>query len=83
MGCLYLAIEGQSCLAGSVDQGLMKNRHGALGPHNPKKSHKSLYLSNIFPIAMVPGIYRQKKNKRSLQTFRPNYRLSIVRGLTT
>ena len=25
MGCLYLEIEGQSSLVGSVDQGLMKN----------------------------------------------------------
>ena len=26
LGCLYLEIEGQSCLVGSVDQGLMQNR---------------------------------------------------------
>ena len=26
MGCLYLEIERQSCLVGSVDQGLMKYR---------------------------------------------------------
>ena len=26
MDCLYLEIEGQSCLVGSVDQGLMENR---------------------------------------------------------
>ena len=26
LGCLYLEIEGQSCLLGSVDQGLMENR---------------------------------------------------------
>ena len=26
MGCLYLEIEGQSCLVGSVDQVLMKKR---------------------------------------------------------
>ena len=26
MGCLYLEIEGQSCLVGSVDEGLIKNR---------------------------------------------------------
>ena len=26
MGCLYLEIEVQSCLVGSLDQGLMKNR---------------------------------------------------------
>ena len=25
MGCLHLEIEGQSCLLGSFDQGLMKN----------------------------------------------------------
>ena len=30
MGCLYLEIEGQSCLVGSVDQGLMKNRQNDL-----------------------------------------------------
>ena len=24
MGCFYLQIEGQSCLVGSVDQGLLK-----------------------------------------------------------
>ena len=26
MGCLYLGIEGQSCLLDNVDQGSMKNR---------------------------------------------------------
>ena len=26
MGCLYFEMEGQSCLVGSVAQGLMKNR---------------------------------------------------------
>ena len=26
MDCLYIEIEGQPCLVGSVDQGLMKNR---------------------------------------------------------
>ena len=25
MGCLYLEIEGQSCLVSSIDQGLMKS----------------------------------------------------------
>ena len=25
MSCLYVEIEGQSCLVGSFDQGLMKN----------------------------------------------------------
>ena len=27
MGCLCLEIKGQLCLVGSVDQGMMKNRH--------------------------------------------------------
>ena len=26
VGCLYIEIEGQSCLVGNVDQGLMENR---------------------------------------------------------
>ena len=35
MDCLYLEVERQSCLVGSVDQGLMKYRLiGLLGQHD-------------------------------------------------
>ena len=37
MGCLCLEIEGESCLVGSVDQGLMKNRQSELLDRTTKK----------------------------------------------
>ena len=37
MDCLYLEIEGQSCLVGSVDQGLMKNGQIDLSDRITKK----------------------------------------------
>ena len=40
MGCLYLEIEGQSCLVGSVDYGLMKNRQTDLLDRMTKKRAK-------------------------------------------
>ena len=84
MGYLYLEIEGQSCLVGSVDQGLIKNRQIDLlgGPQDPKKKPLKKHRRHIFPIATLPGIFQQITPQKSLQTFRPNYRLSIVIGLT-
>ena len=37
MGCLYLDIEGQSCLVSSADQGLMKSRQIDLLGRMPQK----------------------------------------------
>ena len=57
MGSLYLEIEGQSCLVGSVDKGLMKNRQiNLLGRMTQKRARKK-HFSNIFPIATLPGIF--------------------------
>ena len=49
MGCLYLEIEGQSCLVRSVDQGLMRNRQIDLLDHDQEKSQKK-YLLVIFSL---------------------------------
>ena len=82
MGCLYLEIEGRSCLVGSVDQGWMKNRqNGLLDRMTQKRVIKEKLLSHIFPKAMLPGIFQQITTQNSLQTFWPNHRLSIVTGL--
>ena len=82
MGCLlYLEIEGQSCLVGSVDQGLMKNRQVVLLDRMTKKEPENKYLSHIFPIATLPRIFQQITPTKSSQFFLPNYRLSIVIGL--
>ena len=44
MVCLYLEIEGQSCLVGSVGQGLMKNRQtDLLGRMTQKKARKKTF----------------------------------------
>ena len=76
MGCLYLEIEGQSCLVGSVDQGLMKNRQiDLLDRMTQKRARKETF---IFPTATLPGIFQQIAPKKSLSQ---NYRLSIVIGL--
>ena len=81
MDCLYLEIEDQSCLVGSVDQGLMKKRQTDLLDRMTKKRARKK-VSNIFPIATLPGIFQPITSKKSLQTFWPNYRHSIVVGLT-
>ena len=82
MGCPYLKIEGQSCLVGSVDRGLMKNRQIDLWGRVTQKRARKKHFSHILPIATLPGIFQQITPKKRLQTFRPNYRLSIVIGLT-
>ena len=81
MGFLYLMIEGQSCMVGSVDQGLMKNRQIDLLDRMTKKRARKKYFSHFPPIATLPGIFRRITPKKSLQTFWPNYRPSIVIGL--
>ena len=54
MSCLYLEIEGQPGLVGSVDQGMMQNRHfDLLGGMTQKRARKKT-LSNFFPIATLP-----------------------------
>ena len=83
MGCLYLEVEGQPCLVGSVDQGLMKNRQvDLLDRMTQKRTRKKTFLSHIFPIATLPGIFQHITPQKSLQSFRPKYRLSIVIGLS-
>ena len=82
MGCLWLEIEGQSCLVGSVDQGLMKKRKiDLLERMTPKKRHTTNIKVIHFPIATLPGIFQQTTPKNSMETFWPNYRPSIVIGL--
>ena len=44
MGCLYLEIEGQTCLVGSVDQDLMKNRQiELLDRMTQKRARKQIF----------------------------------------
>ena len=76
MGCHYLEIEGQSCLVGSVDQGLMKNRRSDLLDRmtNKRARNKKQFL----PHSDVTRNLSANNPQKSLQTFRPNYRLSIV-----
>ena len=45
MGWLYIEIEGQSCLVGSVDQGLMKNRQiDLLDRMTQKRARKNIQV---------------------------------------
>ena len=44
MSCLYLEIEGQSCLVGSVDQGLTKNRQVDLLDRMTKERARKIIL---------------------------------------
>ena len=71
MGCLYLDIEGQSCLVGSVDQGSMKNRQIDLFDRMTKKRARKTF-SSYFPRSDVT---------RNLSANNPHYRLSIVIGI--
>ena len=57
MSCLYVEIEGQSCLVGSVDQDLMKNRQIDLLDRMAKKEPEKKHCSHSFPIATSPGIF--------------------------
>ena len=59
MGCLYLEIERQSRLVGSVDQDLMRNRHVDLLDRMTKKRAKKKHSSDIFSIATLPEIFQQ------------------------
>ena len=68
MGCLYLEIEGQSCLVGNVDQGLMKNRQIDLLGRMTRKRAKKKNGRHIFPIATLPGIFQQITPEKTLQT---------------
>ena len=81
MGCLYLELEGQSRLVGSVDQGLMKNRQIDLLDRMTQKRARKKHFSHIFSIATLPGIFQQITSEKSLQNVWPNYRLSIAIGL--
>ena len=76
MGCLNLEIEGQSCLVGSVNQGLKKNRQIDLLDRMTKKKSQKKKNQSFFPIATLPGIFQHITPPKKLETFRPNYRLS-------
>ena len=80
MDCLHLEIEGQSCLVGSVDQGLMKNRRIDLLDRMTQKGAGKNYFNPFSPMATLPGILQLITPKNCLETFWPNYRLSIVIG---
>ena len=45
MGCLYLVIEGQPCLVGSVDRGLIENRSFELLDRMTKKRARKYNIS--------------------------------------
>ena len=49
MGCLYLDIEGQSYLVGSVDQGLVKNRQIDLLDRMTQKRARKRIFQSFFP----------------------------------
>ena len=49
MGCLYLEIEGQSCLVGSVDQDVMKTDKLTCWTALPKKDPEKEYIV-VFPL---------------------------------
>ena len=62
VGCLYLEIEGQSWLVGSVDRGLMKiDQLGRLA----KKEVTQILINRIFPIAKVLEIFQQTIKKHA------------------
>ena len=78
-GCLYLEIEGQSCLVGSVDQGLMKKRQidllGRLTPRRASKKKKKV----IFPHSDVTRNLSANNPQKKFANFLAKlYRLSIV-----
>ena len=78
MGCLYVEIEGQSCLVGSVDQGLVKNRQIDLLDRMTKNEPEQKHFSHFFPIATLPRIFQQITQNQSLETCWPNYRLAAA-----
>ena len=63
MGCLYLEVEGQSCLLGNVDQGLMENRQTDLLDRMTKERARIKHILIVFLIAMLPGIFQHKKGR--------------------
>ena len=50
MGCLYVEIEGQSCLLDNVDHGLLKNRHFDLLDRMTKERARKKILNIFFPV---------------------------------
>ena len=75
MGCLYLEIEGQSCLVGSVDQGLMKNRQNHLLDRMTKKGKKNKTIFwSFFPHGDATRNRSANNPKKKLEILRPYYR---------
>ena len=58
MGCLYLEIEGQSCLLDNVDQGFMKHRQIDLSDRMTIERVRNKYFYRFSPIATLPGIFQ-------------------------
>ena len=69
MGCLYLEIEGQSCLVSNVDSGLMKNRQIDLLDRMTQKRAKKKHFSHIFPVATLPGTFQQITPQKKIANF--------------
>ena len=57
MGCLYLEIEGQSCLVGSVYQGLKNRQIDLLDRLTEKRARKK--KQRFFPIATLSALFQQ------------------------
>ena len=63
MGCLYLEIEGQSCLVGSVDHGLIKNRQIDLLDRITQKEKNSLVNFSHSDVARHLSANNRKRKK--------------------
>ena len=84
MGCLYPEIEGQSCLVGSVDQGLHRqiDLPGRMTKKEPEQKTSVIFPHSDVTRNLLANNPPQKiGNFLAFLTFWPNYRLSIVIGL--
>ena len=69
MGCLYLEIEGRSCLVENVDQGIMQNREIDLLGRMTKTRGRKKYLYRFPPKATLPGLFQQIIPKQNFGNF--------------
>ena len=79
VGCLYFEIEGQSCLVGNVDQGLMKKGQTDLSDRTTQKRARKKII--VFPHSDVTRNLSANNPKKKFGNFLAKYRLSIVIGL--
>ena len=83
MGCLYVEIEGQSCLVDNVVRGLMKISQIDHFGRMTKKEPEKYFPNRFFTIATMLAILQQKTiPETSFKASWSNYRLSISTGLT-